>query len=64
MVPVRHVHGDQERRRGHKDELKTPETNVGDGEELIVADVLTAGLEIETEHVVASGAGALYSTVH
>ena len=43
-VTVGHVHSNQERWCGDKDELKTPEANVGDGKELIVTDVLTARL--------------------
>uniref|UniRef100_A0A8C7YTU6 Uncharacterized protein n=1 Tax=Oryzias sinensis TaxID=183150 RepID=A0A8C7YTU6_9TELE len=39
------IHGNQKRWRGDKDELKTPQANVGHGKELIVANVFTAGLE-------------------
>lgn len=45
MVTIGHVHRDQQRWRGDEDELETPETDVGHGEELIVADVFAAGLE-------------------
>lgn len=45
MVPIGHIHGNQERWCGDKDKLKTPETDVGDGKELIIADVLTARLK-------------------
>lgn len=45
VVPVGHVHRNQERWGGNKDKLKTPEPDVGDWEELIVADILTARLK-------------------
>lgn len=34
-----------QRRAGDENELQSPETNVGDGEDVIIADVGTAGLE-------------------
>lgn len=62
VVPIGHVHGDQECRRGHKDELKTPEADVGDGEELIIADILTARLRNRHGHTECSTAES--RTVH
>uniref|UniRef100_A0A3Q2PIV7 Uncharacterized protein n=1 Tax=Fundulus heteroclitus TaxID=8078 RepID=A0A3Q2PIV7_FUNHE len=40
VVAIGHIHGNQEGRCGHKDQLETPEANVGHWEELIIADVL------------------------
>lgn len=45
MVAIGHIHGDEQCRRGHEDELKTPEADVGDGEELVIADILAARLK-------------------
>lgn len=45
VVPITHIQCHQERWRGDKDELKTPQTDVGDGKELIVADIFTARLK-------------------
>lgn len=45
MVAIGHIHGDEQRRRGHEDELETPEADVGDGEELVIADILAARLK-------------------
>lgn len=45
MVAIGHIHGNEQRRRGHEDELKTPEADVGDGKELVIADILAARLK-------------------
>uniref|UniRef100_A0A8C3KD31 Uncharacterized protein n=1 Tax=Calidris pygmaea TaxID=425635 RepID=A0A8C3KD31_9CHAR len=44
VLPVGHVHDDQEGRASDKDELQGPEADVGDGEEMVIADVGAAWL--------------------
>lgn len=49
MVLIGHICRNQECRCGDKDKLETPETDVGDRKELIIADIFTAGLRKKTE---------------
>lgn len=44
LVTVLHVHDDHQRRTGDEDELQSPQSDVGNGEEEVVADVRAARL--------------------
>lgn len=52
MVLIGHIRCNQECWRGDKHKLKTPETDVGDRKELIIADIFTAGLKNRETQVV------------
>lgn len=44
VIPVGHMHHDQERGAGDKNELQGPQADVGDGEEVVVAHVVAPRL--------------------
>uniref|UniRef100_A0A3Q2HTY1 Uncharacterized protein n=1 Tax=Equus caballus TaxID=9796 RepID=A0A3Q2HTY1_HORSE len=45
VLLVSHVHGHKESWGGNQDELQRPQTHMGNGEKVVVADAVAAGLE-------------------
>ena len=44
FFPVGHMERHEKGRAGDKDQLESPESGVGDGEKMVVADIVTTGL--------------------
>lgn len=48
-LAVFHMSHHHQRRAGDKDQLQRPQTDVGDGEDVVIADIGTAGLQRQKE---------------